>query len=49
MKSVIKGKSKLMSEPEPKLFESRSGNKSFGSTFTTLPVRMTRRFISREL
>jgi hypothetical protein len=35
MKFVIKGKSKLMSEPaserepEPKLFESRSGNEKF--------------------
>jgi hypothetical protein len=31
MKSVIKGKSKLMSEPEPKFYESRSrsGNKKF--------------------
>jgi hypothetical protein len=38
MKSVIKGRSKQMSElarePEPRLFESRSrsGNTSFGST-----------------
>jgi hypothetical protein len=47
MKSVLKGKSKLMSEPEPspepelKLFESRSGNKKFrlhNTNCTDLPA-----------